>query len=119
MLKVACGTRRRRSLLIKRPVTRPLLPDPEPRAVHYTLISVDDHLMEPPDTFEGRLPRKLADRAPRVVETEEGHQVWSLEGRPYFQVGFMCVAGRAREDHRVEHQAIARSEAKSVGSLLR
>jgi len=29
---------------IKRPVTRPLLPDPEPREVKYTLVSVDDHL---------------------------------------------------------------------------
>jgi len=87
---------------IKRPVTRPLLPDPEPRPVHFTLISVDDHLMEPPDTFAGRLPRKLQQRAPRVVETEEGHEVWTLEGRPYFQVGFMCVAGRPREDHRLE-----------------
>ena len=45
---------------IKRPVTRPLLPDPEPRPVKYTLISVDDHLMEPPHTFEGRLPREAA-----------------------------------------------------------
>ena len=85
---------------IKRPATRPLLPDPEPRDVKYTLISVDDHLMEPPDTFEGRLPSALQDRAPRVVETEEGHQVWQFDGQPYFQVGFMCVAGRPREDHR-------------------
>ncbi len=87
---------------IKRPATRPLLPDPEPRQVRYTLISVDDHLMEPPDTFDGRLPAKFADRAPRVVETEEGHEVWMIEDTPYFQVGFMCVAGRPREDHRVE-----------------
>jgi predicted TIM-barrel fold metal-dependent hydrolase len=87
---------------IKRPVTRPLLPDPEPREVKYTLISVDDHLMEPPEAFEGRLPSRFADRAPRVIETEEGHQVWSIDGTPYFQVGFMCVAGRPREDHRVE-----------------
>jgi predicted TIM-barrel fold metal-dependent hydrolase len=87
---------------IKRPVTRPLLPDPEPRPVRYTLISVDDHLMEPPHTFEGRMPAKYADRAPRVVETEEGHEVWMIEDTPYFQVGFMCVAGRPREDHRVE-----------------
>jgi predicted TIM-barrel fold metal-dependent hydrolase len=87
---------------IKRPVTRPLLPDPEPRDAKYTLISVDDHLMEPPETFEGRMPQKFAERAPRVVETEEGHQVWSIDGTPYFQVGFMCVAGRPREDHRVE-----------------
>jgi predicted TIM-barrel fold metal-dependent hydrolase len=87
---------------IKRPVTRPLLPDPDPRPVKYTFISVDDHLMEPPHAFEGRMPQRFADRAPRVVETEEGHQVWSIEGTPYFQVGFMCVAGRPREDHRVE-----------------
>ena len=79
---------------IKRPVYRPLLPDPEPREVKYTLISVDDHLMEPPHTFEGRLPRALQERAPRVEETEEGHQVWVFEDKSYFQVGFMCVAGR-------------------------
>ena len=87
---------------IRRPVTRGLLPDPEPREALYTLISVDDHLMEPPHTFEGRLPQNLQDRAPRVVETEEGHQVWVYEDTPYFQVGFMCVAGRAPEDQRVE-----------------
>ena len=87
---------------IKRPATKPLLPDPEPRKVDYTLISVDDHLMEPPHTFEGRLPQRLQDRAPRVIETEEGHEVWTFEDTPYFQVGFMCVAGRPQEDHRIE-----------------
>ena len=87
---------------IKRPVTRPLLPDPEPREVVYTLISVDDHLIEPPHTFEGRMSNKYKDRAPRVIETEEGHEVWEFEDTPYFQVGFMCVAGRPREDHRLE-----------------
>jgi predicted TIM-barrel fold metal-dependent hydrolase len=87
---------------IKRPATHGLLPDPEPRPVKYTFISVDDHLLEPPHTFEGRLPRALQEQAPRVTETEEGHQVWEFEGKPYFQVGFMCVAGRRREDHRIE-----------------
>ena len=60
---------------VKRPVTRPLLPDPEPREVRYTLISVDDHLLEPPHAFEGRFPARFQDQAPHVVETEEGHQV--------------------------------------------
>ncbi len=87
---------------IKRPATRPLLPDPPARDVLYTLLSVDDHLMEPAHTFRGRLPAKYADRAPRVIETEEGHEVWMIEDTPYFQVGFMCVAGRPKEDHRVE-----------------
>src|SRR6185503_50071 len=87
---------------IKRPVTRPLLPDPEPREAKYTIISVDDHLMEPPHTFEGRLPKRFEASGPRVVETEEGYQVWVFEDAPYFQVGFMCVAGRAKEDQRFE-----------------
>ena len=87
---------------IKRPVYRPLLPDPEPREVKYTIVSVDDHLMEPPEAFEGRVARKYVDQAPRVIETEEGHQVWMFEDTPYFQVGFMCVAGRPKEDHRME-----------------
>ncbi len=87
---------------IKRPATRPLLPDPEPRKQHYTIFSVDDHLMEPPEAFVGRMPKKFEERAPRVIETEEGHEVWSIDGKPYFQVGFMAVAGREKEDHRVE-----------------
>ena len=34
-------------------------------------ISVDDHLVEPPHMFEGRLPAKFADRAPRVEHTDD------------------------------------------------
>ena len=41
------------------------LPEPEPREVHATIISVDDHLVEPPGMFEGRLPAHLQDRAPQ------------------------------------------------------
>ena len=88
---------------IKRPASsRPLLPDPEPREVNYTLFSVDDHLMEPAHAFEGRLPAKFQARGPKVVESEEGHEVWQLDGQPYFQVGFLAVAGRPEEDHRLE-----------------
>ena len=40
------------------------LPEPERADRHYTVISVDDHIVEPPDTFEGRVPKKYAARAP-------------------------------------------------------
>ena len=50
------------------------LPEPAPREVHYTVISVDDHVVEPPHTFEGRLPAAFQQRAPRIVETPKGHQ---------------------------------------------
>ena len=73
-----------------------LLPDPEPAVVKYTIISVDDHLVEPPDMFEGRLPSRLQDRAPRVVIDERGHEVWEFEGQRFTQVGMNAVAGRSQ-----------------------
>ncbi|HLM18269.1 MAG TPA: amidohydrolase, partial [Acidimicrobiia bacterium] len=55
------------------------LPEPLPREVKYTVISVDDHVVEPPHTFEGRLPAHLQDRAPRVADTPQGLQIWEFE----------------------------------------
>ena len=79
-----------------------LLPDPEPRPVRYTVISVDDHLVEPPDMFEGRLPARLQPLAPRIVEDERGHQLWEFDGGRYTQVGMNAVAGRRPESVTVE-----------------
>ncbi len=86
----------------KKSETHGLLPDPEPREVKYTIISVDDHLVEPPGMFEGRLPRRFQDLAPKIVETAEGHEVWEFDGQLYFQVGLNAVVGRKREDWKVE-----------------
>jgi len=73
------------------------LPEPDPRETYYTIISVDDHLVEPAHMFEGRLPAGLQANAPRIVETPEGHQVWEFEGERYTQVGMNAVAGRRPE----------------------
>jgi predicted TIM-barrel fold metal-dependent hydrolase len=78
------------------------LPEPVPREVKYTVISVDDHVVEPAHTFEGRLPATLQDRAPRIVETPEGYQVWEFEGARYTQVGMNAVAGRRPETVKLE-----------------
>ena len=75
-----------------------LLPDPERRARRYTIISVDDHLCEPPDLFEGRLPKRFSDRTPRVVETDEGTEAWLFEDVLMPQVGFNAAAGRPPEE---------------------
>ncbi len=82
--------------------THGLLEDPAPRPIAHTIISVDDHLVEPPDMFTGRLPRALQHAAPRVVETVEGHEVWEFDGRIFFQVGLNAVVGRDRRDWLVE-----------------
>jgi predicted TIM-barrel fold metal-dependent hydrolase len=81
---------------------RDLLPDPPPAEVHYTVISVDDHLVEPPHLFEGRLPRRFADRAPYVKTTSKGHQIWVFDGRAYPQVGLNAVVGRPRDGSPME-----------------
>jgi predicted TIM-barrel fold metal-dependent hydrolase len=82
--------------------THGLLADPDPRPINYTLISVDEHLVEPRDMFEGRLPAKYQLLAPRVVETAEGHEVWQFDGRIFLQVGLNAVVGRPRQDWKVE-----------------
>jgi len=79
-----------------------LLPDPEPRARRYPVISVDDHLIEPPDLFDGRMPAALAADAPRIVEFEDGRQAWAYEGGLYPNVGLNAVVGRPKDQWKMD-----------------
>jgi predicted TIM-barrel fold metal-dependent hydrolase len=74
-----------------------LLPDPQPREVLNLLISVDDHLIEPPNVFEGRIPAQLADKAPRIIE-RDGLSGWLMEGAFLPNLGLNAVAGRPPEE---------------------
>src|SRR3974390_2387382 len=87
--------------------TELFLPEPEPRVPRYTVISVDDHVVEPAHTFEGRLPAPVQGRAPRIVETAQGHQVWEFEGERYTQVGMNAVAGRRPGSYGLEPFRVA------------
>jgi len=78
------------------------LPDPDPREPRFTVISVDDHVVEPRHMFEGRLPRHLQERAPRIVETRAGHEVWEFEGQRLYQAGMNAIVGRRRNGVVVE-----------------
>jgi predicted TIM-barrel fold metal-dependent hydrolase len=79
-----------------------LLPEPEPRERTYTIVSVDDHLIEPPDVFKGRMPAALADRAPTVVELDGGAQAWSFEDNLYPNIGLNAVVGRPQDEWSME-----------------
>lgn len=79
-----------------------LLEDPAPRPIRAPIISVDDHLIEPPDVFDGRMPAKLADQAPRIVEEADGRQAWVYEDRRYPNIGLNAVVGRPREEWSME-----------------
>jgi predicted TIM-barrel fold metal-dependent hydrolase len=69
------------------------------------LVSVDDHLVEPPHLFEGRLPSRYAAQAPRVERLEDGSDVWTFNGTVIPNVGLNAVAGRPREEYGVEPTA--------------
>lgn len=71
-----------------------LLPDPPPREVRYTIISVDDHVVEPAHTFAGRVPKKYQEVAPKVVVAESGVEAWTYDGQLFVQLGLNAVVGR-------------------------
>src|SRR3984885_7251911 len=69
------------------------------------MVSVDDHLVEPPDLFEGRLPAKFREEAPRVKRLPDGSDVWIFNGQTIPNIGLNAVAGRPREEYGIEPTA--------------
>jgi predicted TIM-barrel fold metal-dependent hydrolase len=75
------------------------------RADDMIMISVDDHLVEPPDLFAGRLPAALQDLAPRVERLKNGSDVWVFNGTQIPNIGLNAVAGRPKEEYGIEPTA--------------
>ena len=72
----------------------------------FVLISVDDHVIEPPDLFAGRLPAKYAEDAPRIVRRDDGADVWRFGEVEVPNVALNAVAGRPKEEYGVEPQSL-------------
>ena len=66
------------------------------------LVSVDDHVVEPPDMFDRHVPAAFREQAPRVVRTAKGDDVWQYEGILRPNVGLNAVAGRPPEEYGFE-----------------
>ncbi|MEV6928955.1 amidohydrolase family protein [Dactylosporangium sp. NPDC051485] len=77
------------------------LPEPPRQERKYTFISVDDHIVEPPDAFEGRMPAKYAEQAPHVIE-KDGSHIWVYDGNEFPNVGFNAVVGRPVDEYSFE-----------------
>ena len=75
------------------------------KAEDLILVSVDDHLVEPPDMFEGHIPEKYKDQAPKVVHNERGDDVWTFNGSVIPNVGLNAVAGRPKDEYGIEPTA--------------
>ena len=44
------------------------------------LVSIDDHMIEPPDMYKNHVPAKWADKAPKVVRNDQGIDQWVFQG---------------------------------------
>jgi predicted TIM-barrel fold metal-dependent hydrolase len=69
---------------------------------HMQIISVDDHLIEHPKVFTDRLPKKFIEQGPQIIENEQGHHVWKMEGQIYPYIGLNAVAGKTPEEFGME-----------------
>jgi predicted TIM-barrel fold metal-dependent hydrolase len=67
----------------------------EPEPIFCPLISVDDHVLEPPNLFRTRLPRKFADRAPRIELDDVGLPWWHIDGAVIPNLMLNGASGRA------------------------
>jgi predicted TIM-barrel fold metal-dependent hydrolase len=61
------------------------------------LISVDDHVLEPPHVWVDRVAAKDRDRAPHM-ETIDGIECWVYDGKKYPSSGLGAVAGKSKEE---------------------
>ncbi|HZU47457.1 MAG TPA: amidohydrolase family protein, partial [Mycobacterium sp.] len=66
------------------------------------MVSVDDHVVEPPDVFDGRLPSKYVELAPKFVTNPDGTNVWHYNGETVSNVALNAVAGRPKEEYGIE-----------------
>ena len=66
------------------------------------MVSVDDHVVEPPHLFEGRLPAKYRDLAPKFITRADGTNAWTYEGAEIGNVALNAVAGRPPEEYGME-----------------
>ncbi|WP_236794681.1 amidohydrolase family protein [Amycolatopsis sp. GM8] len=70
------------------------------------LVSVDDHVIEPADMFDDRLPAKFQDKAPKLVRRDDGTMAWRYEGRDMPNLAINAVAGRPPDEYGKEPTTI-------------
>ena len=62
------------------------------------LVSIDDHMIEPPDMYKNHVPAKWQDEAPKVVRNERGVDEWVFQGnKTSTPFGMAATVGWPRE----------------------
>jgi predicted TIM-barrel fold metal-dependent hydrolase len=62
------------------------------------LVSIDDHVIEPADMFDGHVPAKYADRAPKVVVGDDGVEKWEFQGMVAGSMGLNAVVSWPKDE---------------------
>ena len=62
------------------------------------LVSIDDHVVEPPDMFDRHTPAKYRDRVPHVVKGDDGIEKWLFEGQQIGSMGLNAVVTWPKEE---------------------
>src|SRR5882724_11997598 len=70
------------------------------------LVSVDDHICEPPDMFDRQLSGEALATAPKFLADENGRNFWAYQGLKYHSVGLNAVVGRPFEEYGMEPTAL-------------
>ncbi|SDD62457.1 Predicted metal-dependent hydrolase, TIM-barrel fold [Sphingomonas sp. YR710] len=71
------------------------------------IISVDDHVSEPPDMFDKHLSGAGLASAPKFKVTSQGTNFWEYQGTKLPSIGLGSVVGRPREEYGMEPTALA------------
>ena len=71
------------------------------------ILSIDDHTVEPPDMFEGHVPAKYKDRAPRMVRNEQGFEQWLFEGKIIAATGLNATVSWPKEEWGLDPSCLA------------
>ena len=71
------------------------------------LVSVDDHVVEPPDMWDGVLTPEWKAKAPKLVHKPDDTDVWLFNGQQIPNVGLNAVSGRPPEEYGMEPTALS------------
>jgi predicted TIM-barrel fold metal-dependent hydrolase len=70
------------------------------------IISVDDHICEPPEMFDEQLSGNALATAPKLLTDKNGKNHWSYQGMKFRSVGLNAVVGRPFEEYGMEPTAL-------------
>jgi len=71
------------------------------------IISVDDHICEPPNFLDKHVSGDARNTAPKLVTTDKGTDYWDYQGMKLPSVGLNAVVGRVPEEYGIEPTAIS------------